>query len=172
MSTLDVQQKQAPLTKHWSLDPDRTSIEFSAKSFWGLGTVRGRFDRYQGSYEEGPEGTRIELTVEADSIDTGNGRRDTHLKSADFFDVADHPHVRFTSTHVRDTDGRELYGIGVLEAAGASEPVAFAATIREVGDELEVEGTANIDHRWLGMSSGPLKMIRPPATVRVTARLV
>lgn len=172
MSMLDVQQNQAPLTKHWSLDRERTSVEFSVKSFWGLGTVRGRFDRCRGSYETGPDGTKIELTVDADSIDTGNGRRDAHLKSAAFFDVADHPQVRFISTHVRDTDDGELYGMGVLDAAGASEPIAFAAKIREVGDELEVEGTTNVDHRWLGMSSGPLKMIRPPATLRVEARLV
>ena len=171
MTTLELEQTQTPM-RHWSLDSDRTSVEFTVKTFWGLATVRGHFDRCHGSYESGLDGTKIELTLDANGIDTGNVRRDTHLRSADFFDVADHPQVRFKSTHVHDAGGGQLYGTGELEAGGASEPVAFAATVREIGDELEVEGTSTVDHRQLGMSSGLMRMIRPDATIHVTARLV
>ena len=72
------------------------------KTFWGLLTVRGHFDRFSGSYEVGPDGATIELTIDADSLDTGNANRDKHLRSTDFFRVAEHPQVRFTSTRVRE----------------------------------------------------------------------
>lgn len=171
MTTIDLQRQESPALERWYLDPDSASVEFAVKTFWGLSTVRGRFTRCSGSYKVGSAGPEIELTVDAGSIDTGNRRRDTHLRSADFFDVADHPEVRFVSTHVHDTGDGTLYGTGRLEAAGKTSPVAFAATVGPLGDELEIEGTTTVDHRLLGMSSGPLRMIRPPATIHVTARL-
>ncbi len=54
---------------------------------------RRRTRRLGGSYEVGRNGTKIELTIDADSIDTGNPKRDEHLRSSDFFDVGDHAQV-------------------------------------------------------------------------------
>ena len=153
------------------VDGDETSVEFAVKTFWGLTTVRGRFDRFDGSYEVGPDGTRIELTIDADSIDTGNRTRDEHLRSAEFFDVAEHPQVRFTSTHVHDVGDGMLRVEGGLEAAGKVVPLEFDATVQQVDHGLEVEATTTVDQRKLGMSSGPLGMIRRPATLHVKARL-
>jgi polyisoprenoid-binding protein YceI len=168
MTTTQIQQKQAPITKRWFADGTTMSVEFAVKTFWGLGTVRGRFDRLSGSYSIGPEGARIELTVEADSLDTGNGTRDEHLHSPDFFDVARHPHIRFTSNRVVDAGEGTLLVTGELEAAGRIVPLEFTADMKELGSRLEVEATTTIDQRRLGMSSGPLAMIRPPARIRVT----
>ena len=85
----------------------KQSVEFTVKTFWGLMTVRGSFDRFDGSYEVGPDGTTIELTIDADSLDTGNATRDKHLRSTDFFDVDEHPQVRFRSTRVDEADDRD-----------------------------------------------------------------
>jgi polyisoprenoid-binding protein YceI len=134
-------------------------------------TVRGRFDRFDGAYEDGPDETKIELTIDADSLDTGNRTRDKHLRSTDFFDITEHPRVRFTSTHVHHVTSRILHVVGRLEAAGKVVPLEFAATVRQLGDALEVEATTTVDQRRLGMSSGRLGMIRPPATLHVKARL-
>ena len=60
---------------------------------------------------------------------------------------------------------------GSLQAAGKVVPVEFDATVQLVDDSLEVEATTTVDHRQLGMSSGQLGMIRPPATLHVKARL-
>ena len=90
MTIIESEQRAVAPTR-WSVDRDETSVEFAVKTFWGLATVRGRFDRFGGSYEVGPDGTKIELTIDADSLDTGNGTRDKHLRSTDFFDVAEHP---------------------------------------------------------------------------------
>jgi len=163
-------QKTAAPTR-WRVDPARSTVEFAAKSFWGLMTVRGRFDRFDGSYEVGPDGITIDLAVDANSLDTGNAKRDEHLRSADFFGIADHPEVRFRSTRVSYVGDRELHVQGELEAAGAVVPVDLRATLREAGGGLEVEATTTVDHASFGMSSGHLGMIRPPVALRVNAHL-
>ena len=112
----------------WSLDRDGSSVGFTVKTMWGLIPVRGRFDRFAGSYEVGPNGTTIELTIDAASIDTGNAKRDEHLRSSDFFDVDDHPYVRFRSTRVHTLGDGMLHVVGNLEVAGIVEPLEFAAT--------------------------------------------
>ncbi len=158
----------APTT--WKVDPDASSVEFAVKTFWGAGTVHGRFDRFDGSYEVGPD-SAIELTIDAASLDTGNATRDRHLRSASFFHVAEHPSVRFTSTRVHHADGRILHVVGHLEAAGRVVTLEFPATIQPVGAGLEIEATTTVDQQELGMSSGMLGMIRRPVTLHVKTTL-
>ncbi len=168
--TMQTLEKTAAPTR-WTIDPAESTVEFAAKSFWGLMTVRGRFDRFDGSFEAGPDGIKIELTVDGDSLNTGNAKRDEHLRSADFFGIADHPEVRFTSTRVSYAGDGVLHVHGELEAAGAVVPVELDATLRETGGGLEVEATTAVDHANFGMSSGPLGMIRPPVVLHVKAQL-
>ena len=104
MTATEIQDRTIAQTR-WTVDSDETSVEFAVKTFWGLMTVHGRFDRFDGSYEVGPGGTTIELTIDADSLDTGHATRDKHLRSTDFFHVAAHPQVRFTSTRVHHVTG-------------------------------------------------------------------
>lgn len=170
MSTTATEQRSAALTR-WSVDPENTSVEFTVKTFWGLTSVRGRFDRFDGSYESGPDGTTIELTIDAESVDTANKTRDKHLRSTDFFNVAERPYVRFASTRVDDVSGGILHVVGLLEAAGNVVSLEFPATIRPIGDEFEVEATVTVDQSQFGMSSGQLGMIRRPATLHVKAHL-
>jgi polyisoprenoid-binding protein YceI len=155
----------------WVVDGDETSVDFAVKTFWGLLTVRGRFDRFDGWYEIGPDGAAIELTVDAGSLDTGNRKRDEHLRSADFFHIGEHPQVRFASTRVRPAGDGMLEVEGELHAAGRVVPLEFSAAVRQLGGGLEIEATTTIDHGLLGMSSGHLGMIRRPATLHVRARL-
>jgi polyisoprenoid-binding protein YceI len=90
-------------TRRWRLDPDRSTAEFRVPNFWGLMKVRGGFDRLSGWLEIGEQGQRrIELTIDATSLNTGNDKRDEHLRSDDFFDTERHPTVRFVSTSVSD----------------------------------------------------------------------
>jgi polyisoprenoid-binding protein YceI len=155
----------------WTIDPAGTSVEFAVKSFWGLVTVHGRFDRFEGFYEIGPEGARIELTIDADSLDTGNRRRDEHLRSADFFHTAEHRELRFTSTRVYDVGNGILHVVGELEAAGAVVHVEFPALVHYAEGSLEVEVTTTVDQARFGMSNGVLGMIRSPVTAQVRTRL-
>lgn len=156
---------------HWAVDPEGTAVEFAARTFCGLSTVHGRFDRFDGSYDIGPDGATIELTIDADSLDTGNGTRDGHLRSTGFFHVAAHPQVRFVSTRVHNVGDGILHVVGRLEAAGRSVLLEFPAALRPAGGALDIEATATVDQRELGMSSGTLGMIRRPVTLHVKARL-
>lgn len=168
-TTLTEQRRVAPT--RWAVGREKTTVEFAVKTFWGLTVVHGRFDRFEGSYEIGPEGASIELTIDADSLDTGNKKRDEHLRAANFFDIAEHPQVRFMSTHIGETGDGTLHVEGELRAAGKVVPLEFDTTVRQVGHGLEVEATTAVDPRQFEMSSGPLGMIRGQATLRVKAQL-
>ena len=61
---------------------------------------------------------------------------------------------------------------GELDAAGTRVPLAFDASVRVIGGELELEATTTVDQRRFGMSQGPLGNVRPPAKLHVKTRLV
>jgi polyisoprenoid-binding protein YceI len=158
--------------ERWIADPSRTTVEFEVEHLWGLHTVRGRFQSFDGSYAVGPGGARIELTVDAGSVDTGCPARDDHLRSADFFGVAEHPLVRFTSTRVAGMGGGRVQVRGELEAAGTRVPLAFDVSVRLVAGELELEATTIVDQSRFGMSDGPIQNVRRPTRLRVKTHLV
>jgi polyisoprenoid-binding protein YceI len=154
----------------WRLDPDHSSVEFHVKALWGLATVKGRFTRYQGTLAL--SGTpAVELTAEADSLDTRNGRRDRHLRSPDFFGAEQHPYVRFVSESAA-LDGERLEIHGHLHARGTAIPLDVEATLRRAGEELEFEALTTADHRQLGMTWNLMGMIETPTKLTVKGRLV
>jgi polyisoprenoid-binding protein YceI len=152
-------QETTQVTQRWVVDPARSTVEFRVGNWWGLTTVVGHFSRFDGCYTVGPGGRAIELIVEAESLETGNRRRNKHLRSSDFFDVESHPHVRFTADDVTDGDEGTLHARGELEAAGRKVRLLLDAAVREFGDELEVEATSLVDQR------------RSPSRLHVKARL-
>jgi polyisoprenoid-binding protein YceI len=156
----------------WTADPARTTVEFEVEHLWGLHTVRGRFRRFDGVYVVGTAGPEIELTIDAASVDTGISVRDRHLRSADFFDVDEHPQVRFTAMQITGIGNGQVRVSGELDVAGTSVPLAFDASVRMIGAELELEATTTVDQRLLGMSQGPLRHIRHPAKLHVKTHLV
>jgi polyisoprenoid-binding protein YceI len=153
----------------WRLDPERSSIEFQVRHFYGLVTVKGHFDRYAGTLDLGAQ-PALQLTIEAASLDTKHARRDKHLRSPDFFDVEREPQVSFVSDSAV-LDGETLKLRGTLRAAGKEIPLAFDASLRPVGDELEVEASTDADHRQLGMLWSPLGILRAPSKLIVHGRL-
>jgi polyisoprenoid-binding protein YceI len=151
--------------KRWSID----GVDFDVDTVWGLTIARGRFDRVAGLYEVGPEGAKIELTVDTESLVTGSGMWDTLLRSTELSGIAEHPEVRFRSTRVRDSGGK-LHVEGRLEATGKVVPVEFDAVIQRVDHGLQMEAAATVDRQQLGRSGGQLGMILP-AKVHVRAHL-
>jgi polyisoprenoid-binding protein YceI len=99
--------------------------------------VRGAFARWSGTIQV-PGGdfskATVEVTIDASSIDTGVADRDGHLKSPDFFDVAQHPELRFVGTRVQARSGDEIDVIGDLTIRGIT---------REVVLRVEQRGQAN-----------------------------
>jgi polyisoprenoid-binding protein YceI len=172
MSTTTPQttDKPAPEKTRWRIDPARSQVEFRTPTFWGLMTVKGQFERYDGTLDLRRE-PAIELTIEAGSLNTKNNMRDKHLRSGDFFDVAHEPEVRFVSDRAT-LDGEKLTVSGKLYAAGKSIPLDVDATLRPAGGELELDATASGDQFGLAMSHGMLGMIRSPSELIVRGRLV
>jgi polyisoprenoid-binding protein YceI len=157
-------------TGTWNLDPARSSVEFHVRHFYGLITVKGRFDRYQGSLDLSAR-PAVELVIDADSLDTKQKQRDKHLRSDDFFDVANHPQVRFEAD-AATLDDHTLTARGQLHAAGNQIPLHVDATVTPVDGEFEIEASALADHRELGMLWSPMGIMRAPSKLIVRGRLV
>jgi polyisoprenoid-binding protein YceI len=112
----------------WLIDDTHTHIGFSVKHMM-VSTVRGQFKKYQGTLALDPADfarSSFEGTIDVASIDTGNGQRDDHLRTSDFFDAANHPQIAFKSTRIeRREDGSESeYAVyGDLTIRGVTRPV-------------------------------------------------
>jgi polyisoprenoid-binding protein YceI len=154
----------------WRLDPARSSVEFHVRHFYGLMTVKGRFDRYEGSLDLFAR-PAVELVIDADSLDTKVKQRDKHLRDDDFFDAVNHPQVRFEAD-TATLEGNTLKARGRLHAAGKDIPLHVDATVTPVDDEFEIEATALADHRELGMTWSPIGILRAPSTLIVRGRLI
>ena len=113
----------------------------------------------------------MELTINAASLDTGNRRRDEHLRSADFFDTERHPEVHFVSSQVSDAGDGRLHVEGELCAAGDRVSLKLEPTLRHVEDQIELDASTTVDQRQLGMTWSPLGMARTPTALTVHARL-
>jgi polyisoprenoid-binding protein YceI len=161
-------------TTCWRIDPTRSSVEFHVKMLWGMATVKGRFSRYEATLDLSAD-PAIALTIDAASLDTDNQRRDEHLRSPDFFDAQTHPYLRFAS-QAAALDGGRLVFDGRLRARGVTLPLGVEATLRQDGDELEVESATAIDYRQIGISWGAAwtatGVLRTPGTLVVKGRLV
>ncbi len=158
------------ITGKWQLDPQRSSVEFRARKFWGLITVKGHFDDYHGQLDLSAS-PAIELTIDAASLQTGIRKRDRHLRSPDFFDAEKHPQVQFRSDAV-ELQGDTLKVRGRLSAGGRSLPLELDAHVRQHDGELEIDAATTVPHRDLGMTFSPAGMIPPTSELSVTGHLI
>ena len=133
-------------------------------------TVKGEFADYDGTLDLSAE-PAVELTLQAASLNTKMAKRDEHLRSGDFFDVEQHPQIRFSSDSAT-IDGDTVSVRGQLHAAGRQIPLELDATVRELDGELEIEAVTEADHRELGMTWSPLGILRAPSKLIVRGRLV
>src|SRR5689334_4575617 len=86
----------------WQIDPAHTLVEFAVRHLM-ISTVKGRFGDVSGTIQvdgSDPAKSVVDVTINAASIDTREAQRDTHLRSADFFDVERFPTLRFRSTRI------------------------------------------------------------------------
>ncbi|CAL9492056.1 YceI family protein [Streptomyces sp. enrichment culture] len=109
----------------WTVDPAHSTVGVVARHL-GISSVRGRFTDFAASIEIAPDdvtGSRVEAVIRAASIDTGNGMRDTHLRSADFLDVDGHPEIRYRSTGLTAAGPDRWTVHGELSLHGVVRPV-------------------------------------------------
>ena len=124
----------------WDLDPAHTSVQFSVRHLM-VSNVRGEFGKVSGTVqadEADPTRSKIEAEIDAASIDTRIEKRDTHLRSADFLDVAKYPKITFVSTKIEPAGAGHFKVSGDLTLHGVTRPVV-----------LDVEGpTPEIKDPW------------------------
>jgi polyisoprenoid-binding protein YceI len=131
----------------WRIDPAHSMIGFSIKHM-KFATVRGRFSGFEGTIrtDEWPSlDPLVDVKIDASTIDTGEKRRDEHLRSADFFDVSSYPTIEFRSTRVEPVRPMELdrwLVAGNLTIRGTTRPV-----------KLAVERTSAGQNPWLTEST-------------------
>jgi polyisoprenoid-binding protein YceI len=116
-------------TGSWEIAPHASQLKFAAKTIWGLVTVKGSFGSYEGKLDVGPNGATGTLTIDAASLDTGHRKRDEHLRSADFFDVAAHPQVTFTLVAVTPQDTDHVEVVGDLGLPGGTLRLTLPVTV-------------------------------------------
>jgi polyisoprenoid-binding protein YceI len=172
-TTTPMRSQDGTVVTSWRLDPEGSLAEFRVPHFWGLVTVKGRFERLDGRLDTDDHSApqRIELTIDAASVSTRNRQRDRHLRSADFFDVDHHPELSFRSTAIRPTEDGSLHVHGVLTAAAGHVALELEPTVAQSGDELLIDLRTTIDQRQLGITWSPLGMTRAPVTVHIHAVL-
>jgi polyisoprenoid-binding protein YceI len=136
-------------------------------------TVTGHFERFDGTLESrGEHGLQAALTLDATGVDTGNAKRDKNLRSADFFDVDQHPTVEFVSTNASTFGDGRLRISGELTAARKTVPVEAGATLRASAGRIEIDGEAVVDRTRFDMTWSPLGMASSTARLHVKASLV
>jgi polyisoprenoid-binding protein YceI len=128
----------------WAIDPSHTSIEFAVRHL-GIATVRGRFTKITGVVEAGEDlaPKAVEASIDASSIDTGEPKRDAHLRSADFLHAEMWPSLTFRSTSIASQgEGRYLV-VGALTIRDETRPV-----------RLQVEVTKPVKDPWGNLRAG------------------
>lgn len=130
-------QPPLPEPGRWDIDPDHTAIRFVARHI-GLGDVHGRFNSFRGAVWIGNDMSenRLDVIIDAASIDTGVQMRDDHLRSPDFLDVANYPTLRFTADRFVHRGGSRWGVSGVLDLHGVSRTVRLDVNYLGVGPGL------------------------------------
>jgi polyisoprenoid-binding protein YceI len=111
----------------WTIDIVHSHVGFSVRHMM-VSTVRGQFRKYGGAVKIDPKDfarSSFEGEVDVASIDTGTLDRDNHLRSGDFFDVANHPKILFKSTRVEAKGDNEYRVTGDLTMRGVTKPVTL-----------------------------------------------
>ena len=172
MSTPETPVQAALPVGSWRVDERAGQLGFKVKTMWGLSTVKGRFERYEGELEVTPEGARGTLRIDAASLNTKNRMRDKHLRSADFFDVEQHPTVSFELRSA--TSGSPLLTVkGELEVAGRPVSLEFPVTLERLdGDRLRLAGEVSVTRDQAGLAWNRMGMIGEIADLSADVVLV
>jgi polyisoprenoid-binding protein YceI len=119
----------------WAIDPVHSEVGFTVRHLM-VSKVRGKFATYSGTITvaDNPLDSKVEATIEAGSVSTGDDNRDGHLKTADFFEVEAHPNLTFTSTSV-EPKGSDFVVTGDLSIRGVTKSVVLALEFNGVGPD-------------------------------------
>ena len=144
----------------WNIDTSHSGAHFTVRHMV-VSKVRGAFSRWQGTLafdEKNPEASKVSVKIEAASIDTREEKRDAHLRSADFFDVAQYPTLSFESTKVEKVEGNTYRVTGDLTIHGITKQVVLDTDYLGAGkdpwgnDRVGFEASTSINRKDFGLT--------------------
>ncbi len=148
-----------PKAGTYSLNPSMTTVGFVARKIV-VSKVRGAFEKFDGTIvvAEPIENSTLEVSIETASVNTRNEQRDTHLRSADFFDVETYPTMTFKSTKVERVDDANWLVTGDLTIKDRTNPVTL--TVEYAGmhptpwgfEQAIVSATGELDREAWGLT--------------------
>ena len=144
--------REGTLAGSWTLDPARSEVRLKTRHTWGLLPLTAVFSQVTGSgtVTAAGEASGV-ITVGAASLDTRNKRRDEHLRSAAFFDVANHPDLTYTVDSVRPAaDGARVEGR--LTVRDQTRPAPFDAAVTTDGNEVTLDGELQVNRGDFGLT--------------------
>ncbi|MBJ94987.1 MAG: protein yceI precursor [Rickettsiales bacterium] len=130
----------------WTIDRSHTSVQFKIRHMM-VSWVRGNFDKVSGTVfldHKNLAASKVNVTIEAASVDTDNERRDKHLRNEDFFDVEKYPEITFVSREARSVSKDSFELVGDLTLHGTTREVVMV--VKDVA--------APVKSPWGGLKSG------------------
>jgi polyisoprenoid-binding protein YceI len=151
----------------WRVVPTRSELGFLTRIL-GLIPVRGRYSAFDGELHiERTGSARGVLRIDAETISTGIRKRDSHLRSSDFFAVERHPHMTFELTALTPNADGAVTLTGTLDIRDRELPITTPVSVVAVAaDGLRIDADFKVDHHAAGFE---VKLL--PRTVRVQAVL-
>jgi polyisoprenoid-binding protein YceI len=157
----------------WRLDPAATTVTLSTRAMYGLVRVKGRLAALDGHGSVDAAGeVSGTLTISSASIDTGNKRRDEHLRSVQFFNADDYPEITYALSGASMAADGQVRVSGSLTVRRRSEPLDLLVTVRALGQDRIVATTSvTVDRsRWgISWASGGARLA---TDVQVNAEFV
>ena len=149
----------ATATRTFTIDKAHSEATFQVRHL--VTRVRGRFTDFEGRVafdETDPTQSSVTFTIQAASVDTNQPDRDAHLRSADFFDVAEHPTLTFTSTRIVSRGTQAFDVIGNLTIRGVSKetvlPVIYLGMAKDPwgNERIGFEAEVTINRKDFGLT--------------------
>ncbi|MFH8487213.1 YceI family protein [Streptomyces longisporoflavus] len=149
-------EQNVPESGTYEIDPMASTVRFRTRTVFGLFPVRGTFDIGRGviTVTDAVEDSVVEVTIRADTFDSGLEGRDRHVVSADYLDAAGHPEIGFRSRRVAESATGTAELPGELTVRGVTRPIAVTVgAVVSDGRRLTAEGTATVDRYAFGVTT-------------------
>ncbi len=151
--------RSGEFTGSWVLDSARSTARLRTRSMWGAVAVKGAFATLTGTGEVSPSGdVSGTVSLASASLDTGNNKRDQHLRSADFLDAATYPEIVVTVNTVTTHPTGELIADGSIRVRDVTRPISVPVSVDASDAQVALTAELTVDRSDFGITWNQLGM--------------